>query len=72
MMRYISIILFVLMISFSCKKSRLSAVVDATVTYIRTGSVTKGLGLITLNNLFSCSGGRVMAVGIISSSDIGL
>ena len=60
------------MISFSCKKSRLSAVVDATGTYTRTGSVTKGLGVSTISNLYSCSGGRVMAVGIISSSDIGL
>ena len=60
------------MISFSCKKSCLSAVVDTTVTYIGTGSVTKGLGVSTISNLYSCSGGRVTAVGTISSSDIGL
>lgn len=69
MMKYIPLILFVLLIFFSCKKSSSSAAVDTTATYTGTGSVTKGLGVATISNLYSCSGGRVTAVGTISSSD---
>ena len=67
-MKHIAIILFVL-ISFSCKKSSSTAVDDTSITYTGTGSVTKGLAATTVSNLYSCTGGRVTAVGTISSSD---
>lgn len=68
-MKPIAIVLFVLIISFSCKKSSSSKVDDTTIAYNGTGSITKGLATTTSSNLYSCSGGRVTAIGTISSLD---
>ena len=65
-------VVLLVLTGYACKKS-ISAtektVVLPNVSYTGTGSVTKGLASTTISSLYSCSGGRVTAVGSITSTD---
>lgn len=37
--------------------------------YTGTGSVTQGIGMTTVQNLYTCSGGRIPSIGTINASD---
>jgi hypothetical protein len=54
----------------ACKTTEVdNSSTNTTTTYKGTGSVTQGIGKTTISSLYSCSGGRVTAVGTITSTD---
>lgn len=65
----IYIFLFIALVS-ACQKTEIdTTVTPATTNYKGTASVTQGLATTTISSLFSCTGGRVTAVGTITSKD---
>jgi hypothetical protein len=64
----VSIIAMALLLS-ACKKTTTNTTIVITETYTGTGSVTKGVTTTTVSSLYSCIGGRVTAVGTITSTD---
>jgi len=65
----------VIMMYWGCQKSEVTTTtstgisVTPTKTYSGTGSITQGLGTTVVGSLYTCSGGRVSAVGNILSTD---
>lgn len=60
-----------ILVLFACNKDS-GFIADTVVSnsdYKGTGSITQGLATTTLSNLYSCTGGRVTAMGSISSTD---
>jgi hypothetical protein len=51
-----------------CRKSDSNSN-NTTGSYSGTGSLSQGTGIVTINSLYSCSGGRTTAAGTITSSD---
>lgn len=64
-----------ILMCFGCQKSEISnsAAINTPVTTVKsysgTGSITQGIGTTVVSSLYTCSGGRVSAVGNILSSD---
>lgn len=62
--------LLVVFLIVACSKNSGSTSNTTTVTaYAGTGSVTQGLAKTTISSVYSCSGGRVTALGTITSTD---
>ena len=64
-------ICFMATILFGCNKNTglTTDTTTGTVNYTGTGSITQGLGTTTTSSLYSCIGGRITALGIITSTD---
>jgi hypothetical protein len=65
---YLNILLVASLIN-ACSKSTTSNNSTTNTTYTGTGSVTQGVAKTTISSLYSCAGGRVTAVGTITSTD---
>lgn len=64
-----SIFVFIALVS-ACQKTVIDiALTSSTTNYKGTASITQGIASTTISNLFACTGGRVTAVGTITSKD---